>query len=47
MLRLQWSERPAKRRINGNPDLKHVSTSFVERANLTMRMNTRNSRTKN
>ena len=30
-----------KRRINGNPDMKHVSTSFVERANLTMRMNMR------
>lgn len=30
-----------KRRINGNPDMKHVSTSYVERANLTMRMNMR------
>jgi hypothetical protein len=27
-----------KRRIIGNPDEKHVSTSFVERQNLTMRM---------
>ena len=25
----------------GNPDLKHVSTSFVERQNLTMRMHMR------
>jgi len=30
-----------KRLINGNPDMKHVSTSYVERANLTMRMNMR------
>ena len=30
-----------KRRINGNPDIKHVSTSFVERQNLTMRMGMR------
>jgi IS1 family transposase len=30
-----------KRRISGNPDMKHVSTSYVERANLTMRMNMR------
>jgi hypothetical protein len=30
-----------KRRINGNPDMKEVSTSYVERANLTMRMNMR------
>lgn len=29
--------RAEKRRINGNPDMKHVSTSYVERANLTMR----------
>ncbi|HEY1543182.1 MAG TPA: IS1 family transposase [Xanthobacteraceae bacterium] len=27
-----------KERIEGNPDLKHVSTSYAERANLTMRM---------
>lgn len=30
-----------KRRITGNPDEKEVSTSYVERQNLTMRMNMR------
>ncbi len=30
-----------KRRINGNPDMKEVSTSYVERQNLTMRMGMR------
>ncbi len=30
-----------KREIAGNPDMKHVSTSFVERQNLTMRMHMR------
>ena len=30
-----------KRRITGNPNVKDVSTSFVERANLTMRMHMR------
>ena len=30
-----------KRRIEGDPDLKHVSTSYVERSNLTMRMHMR------
>ena len=30
-----------KRRVEGNPDIKHVSTSFVERQNLTMRMGMR------
>lgn len=31
----------AKRRIRGRPDLAHVSTSYVERQNLTMRMHMR------
>src|ERR1700731_3570244 len=30
-----------KERIEGNPDMKHVSTSFAERQNLTMRMSIR------
>ena len=30
-----------KRRINGNPDMSDVSTSYVERQNLTMRMGMR------
>ncbi len=30
-----------KERIQGNPDMQHVSTSFVERQNLTMRMSMR------
>jgi IS1 family transposase len=30
-----------KHRIEGNPDPKHISTSFVERQNLNMRMHTR------
>jgi IS1 family transposase len=30
-----------KRKITGNPDAKHISTSYAERANLTMRMHMR------
>jgi IS1 family transposase len=30
-----------KRPIQGNPDMNHISTSYVERQNLTMRMNMR------
>jgi IS1 family transposase len=30
-----------KRRVEGNPDRKHISTSFVERQNLTLRMQSR------
>ena len=30
-----------KTSVNGKPDLKHVSTSFIERQNLTMRMQMR------
>lgn len=30
-----------KRAVEGNPDMKHVSTSYVERSNLTMRMHMR------
>jgi IS1 family transposase len=30
-----------REKIMGNPDIKHISTSFVERANLTLRMQSR------
>ncbi len=30
-----------KKRVSGNPDKKHISTSFIERQNLTMRMSMR------
>ena len=30
-----------KKKITGNPDVKHISTSYAERANLTMRMHMR------
>lgn len=33
--------RAGKTPIEGNPDMKHVSTSFAERQNLTMRMSMR------
>lgn len=35
------AQRSASARITGNPDKAHVSTSYSERANLTMRMHNR------
>jgi hypothetical protein len=32
---------PEKRRVEGRPDAAHISTSYAERANLTMRMGMR------
>jgi IS1 family transposase len=36
-----WLLAPDKERIEGRPDARHISTSFVERSNLSMRMGTR------
>jgi hypothetical protein len=34
----EWKAWAHKYRVEGNPDPKHVSTSFVERSNLSIRM---------
>lgn len=41
MRRPRTSPKPKKHRIEGEPDAKHVSTSYIEWSNLTMRMHNR------
>ena len=40
-LRIPFETLLKKKTITGNPDAKHISTSYVERQNLTMRMHMR------